>query len=233
MGSERALSDINFFICSTYLDLQQHRNAVIERLQRAAGVINAQEFFGARAQRPLSTCLEELEKSQVFVMLLGPRYGSIEPESGRSYVELEYERATDLGLPKFAYVIDERHPFPIEFVSKGEEAEKLSRFKDRVRVDLTIDQFTTPHDIAEKVFSDLKRELPKKGFRLGDAEVSPALSSEDLLERFVALPKLFAGRTLELPVKLGKYKPAPGEEVSHFEGKALRSRWTTNSRPTN
>ena len=57
MSSEKPLSAINFFVCSTFLDLKAYRDAVIKNLQSHAGVINAQEFFGARDQKPLATCL--------------------------------------------------------------------------------------------------------------------------------------------------------------------------------
>src|SRR5213083_1249204 len=114
--SEQRLSDINFFICSTYVDLRAYRDAVIKEIRSHAGVINAQEFFGARDQKPLHTCLEEVDKSNVFVLFLGPRYGSVDPDSQRSFVESEYERARQRKIPIFAYIIDKSHSFPIEHV---------------------------------------------------------------------------------------------------------------------
>lgn len=206
MSSEKPLSDINFFICSTYRDLRTYRDAVLKNIRSHAGVINAQEFFGARDQKPLATCLEELDKSDVFIMFLGPRYGSVDGDTNRSFVECEYERAKARSIPKFAYLIDISHPFPIEHVSLGEDAERLRRFKDLVQSELTVDYFTTPDDLAKKVYDDLVRELPKRGFKLGqeqpkDKDASAAL----VLRQFLALPKLFHGRTVKMRVQLGSY----------------------------
>ena len=53
---EKKLSDINFFICSTYLDLKTYRAEVIKKIKSQAGLINAQEFFGSRDNKPIETC---------------------------------------------------------------------------------------------------------------------------------------------------------------------------------
>jgi hypothetical protein len=67
--------------------MKAYRDAVIKNIQSHAGAINAQEFFGARDKKPLATCLEEVNKSHVFIMFLGPRYGSTDPETGCSFGE--------------------------------------------------------------------------------------------------------------------------------------------------
>lgn len=198
--------------------MREYRDAVIKDLQGKAGIISAQEFFGSRDQKPLDTCLEELQKSQVFVMFLGPRYGSIDETSGKSFVEREYERACELKLPRFAYMIDENQPFPLKYVSTGNDAEQLSKFKERVRGDLTVSPFTTPSDLAFKVFSDLSRELPKHGFILGkeSAEKEQA-NTQKALEEFRLLPKLFHGRTVSFKARLGKCERASVNECESFD----------------
>jgi hypothetical protein len=46
-----------------------------------------------------------IDDSDVFLLILGGRYGSIEPESGKSYVHIEYEYAVSRNKACFAYVI--------------------------------------------------------------------------------------------------------------------------------
>lgn len=216
MSSEKPLSAINFFVCSTFLDLKAHRDAVIKKLQSYAGVINAQEFFGARDQEPLATCLEEVDKSEVFIMFLGPRYGSIDPGTNLSFVECEYGRAKERSKPRFAYLIDDSHPFPIKYVSQGEDAERLRTFKKVVERELTVNYFTTPDDLAEKVYADLVRELPRKGFTLGEARAQERASASAVLQQFLALPKLFHGRTVRIRAKLGRYSRASKDVCRAF-----------------
>lgn len=216
MSAEK-LSNINFFLCSTYVDLKAYREAVIKNIRSHAGVINAQEFFGARDKKPLTTCLEEVDKSNVFIMFLGPRYGSNDPDTNRSFVECEYYRAGEKNIPRFAYIIDDSHPFPIQHVSVGEDAERLRKFKDVVKAELTISYFMTPDDLAKKVYEDLMRELPKKGFKLGKPEAQDEnLSAAVVFSRFLALPKLFYGRNVKVRARLGTYTRANSDVCEAF-----------------
>jgi len=189
--------------------MAQHRDSVIRKIQSKSGIINAQEFFGSRNSQPLDTCLEEVEQSQVFLLFIGPRYGSIDHESGKSFVEPEYENASELGIPKLAYVIDDEYEFPIKYVSKGREAESLAAFKDRVMAELTVSSFTTPEDLASKVYEDLKRELPKYNFNIG-AEDERDVEDRvvDTLRRFCLLPKIHNGRRARIKCVLGEPKRA-------------------------
>jgi len=210
MNQEAPLSSISFFISSTYEDMAQHRDSVIRKIQSKSGIINAQEFFGSRNSRPLDTCLEEVEQSQVFLLFLGPRYGSIDHESGKSFVEREYEKASERGIPRFAYLIDDKYEFPIMYVSNGKEAESLAAFKNRVSAELTVGRpFTTPEDLASKVYEDLKRELPKYNFNIGaEDEGDVADRVVDTLRRFCLLPKIHNGRRARIKCVLGEPKRA-------------------------
>jgi Domain of unknown function (DUF4062) len=48
-----------------------------------------------------------IDESDVFLLILGGRYGSIDPVSGKSYIQLEYEYAQEQAKPFFAVVIKE------------------------------------------------------------------------------------------------------------------------------
>lgn len=203
----------------------QHRNAVIGKIQSKSGIINAQEFFGARDSKPLNTCLNEVERSQVFLLFLSPRNGSIDHESGKTFVEREYEKACELGILKLAYIMDEEYEYPIKYVSQGEEAQSLAAFKQRVMNDLTVSRFTTPEDLASKVYEDLKRELPRRGFAIGaEDERDDASSVADTLRRFCLLPKIHNGSRVHLKSTLGETKRASESQcnaLSLKQGQAI------------
>jgi hypothetical protein len=222
---EKPLSNISFFISSTYVDMKEYRERVIKNLQAKSGIINAQEFFGSRDSKPLSTCLDEVERSGVFLLFLGPRYGSIHEESGKSFVECEYDKACELGLPRLAYIIDDSYSFPIEHVSVGDDATRLKAFKQRVKEELTISSFTTPDDLAAKVYTDLIRELPRYNFTIGaEDEKTHRESNLDSLRMFTTLPRLFHGRTIEFTGLLSNTKPASQEQceaLSYRSGESV------------
>ena len=62
------------FVCSTFDDLEQEREAVLDALRRVQQRHNAMEFFGARPGRPIDVCLEEVRKSDLLVVLLGLKW---------------------------------------------------------------------------------------------------------------------------------------------------------------
>ncbi len=84
------------FVSSTFQDLQVHRKAVWEVLETFDVVVRGMEQFGARGGTPLQTCLVEVEQADIYVGIIAFRHGSIEPTSGKSYTQLEYERALEL-----------------------------------------------------------------------------------------------------------------------------------------
>jgi Domain of unknown function (DUF4062) len=63
--------------------------------------------FGTVTQ--LETIRRWIAESDVFMLMLGGRYGTVEEESGKSYIQLEYEYALEKGKPVFAAVISERY----------------------------------------------------------------------------------------------------------------------------
>jgi hypothetical protein len=215
MSGEHKLKNINFFICSTYKDLKTYRETVIKKIQSSEGIINAQEFFGARDKRPIETCLEEVRKSHIFILIVGMRYGSIVNGKSKSFVELEYDEAKKLNKPIFAYIIDEAHPFPILYVDRDSNAKKLVNFKTRLLDDYTVDKFTTQDDLADKVIKDLLRDLPKKGYPINEkskklTEISNNI--KDTITIFKTLPKMYYGKEFSIDVKFEGFERASKSE---------------------
>ncbi len=211
------LTEINFFICSTFIDLKNYREEVIKIIKSKSGQINAQEFFGARDQKPIKTCIEEVEKSQIFIMLVAFRYGNIESDSQKSFSELEFEKAKELGIPKFIYFLEDEYPFPPKFVDTGLGAEKVNALKDKLRKDFTISHFTTPEDLAKKVWTDLQNQLPSLGFNIKQSsEEEKTEANQELIRKFLLLPKLYHGNELDIEVKLGANEIANGYECDAF-----------------
>ncbi len=65
------------------------------------------ELFTAGDRSQMATIKEWIDESDVYMLILGGRYGSVEKTSGISYTELEYDYAVQEGKPIFAVVITE------------------------------------------------------------------------------------------------------------------------------
>jgi hypothetical protein len=147
------------FISSTYEDLAQHRRAVWLLLEDFEVVVRGMERFGARPDTPLQTCLAEVEQSDVYVGIIAFRAGSIEGSSGKSYTQLEYEHALQLGKDILVYLADEQQARARYADVDVDPAprEKLKAFKGILRERHTVDTFTSADDLAEKLRRDIGR----------------------------------------------------------------------------
>ena len=58
----------------------EEREGVLDAIRRLKLQHDSMDFFGARAEQPIETCLQEVRASDVLVVIVGHRYGSIVPE---------------------------------------------------------------------------------------------------------------------------------------------------------
>lgn len=93
------------FISSTFTDLIDERQAAVEAILQAGHIPAGMELFAASNQSQWEIIKKWIDESDIYMLILGGRYGSIEPESGLSYTELEYNYACDIGKPLFALVL--------------------------------------------------------------------------------------------------------------------------------
>src|SRR4051812_29297537 len=98
---------LQVFVSSTYLDLQLERQAAVEAILKAGHIPAGMELFAAGDESQLETIKRWIDESDVFMLILGARYGSLEPKTAISYVELEYDYALNREMPIFAVVISE------------------------------------------------------------------------------------------------------------------------------
>ncbi|MDB4906346.1 MAG: hypothetical protein JWO05_1130 [Gemmatimonadetes bacterium] len=99
---------LQVFVSSTYSDLLEERQAAVSAILKAGHIPAGMELFTAGDDSQMETIKRWIDESDVYMLILGGRYGSIEKTSGLSYTELEYNYAIELGKPVFAVVIEEK-----------------------------------------------------------------------------------------------------------------------------
>lgn len=96
---------LQVFVSSTYTDLKKERQAAVAAILKLGHIPAGMELFTAGDQSQWDTIKTWINESDVYMLILGGRYGSVEEKSGLSYTELEYDYAVQTGKPFFAVAI--------------------------------------------------------------------------------------------------------------------------------
>jgi hypothetical protein len=148
------------FVCSTFSDLSEEREGVLDAIRRLKLAHDSMEFFGARAEQPIETCLQEVRKSDVLVVIVGHRYGSIVPDLGISYSEAEYTEGYRLNKPCLVYMRDENVPIlPRQMERDPEKLKLLEKWKEGLNSRHTVASFQDGNRLAVQVAADLARTI--------------------------------------------------------------------------
>ncbi|NYJ18538.1 DUF4062 domain-containing protein [Glaciibacter psychrotolerans] len=92
---------MKIFISSVRTGLEAERDA-LPGLIRALGHEPVRfEDFSAQAVPSREACIKAVESSDAYLLLLGPHYGAVFPETGQSATEDEWVTAQRLGTPRF------------------------------------------------------------------------------------------------------------------------------------
>ena len=134
---------IKIFVSSVSTQLKSTRSQIIQDLSTASYDVSAMERFGARPTVPLNVCLSELRSSDIVILLIGPRYGSLSPQ-GISYTHAEYREAQGAGVPVIAIRI------PNDEGLDAEERARLKTFAAEVRSTTTYDSLR-PDESLERI----------------------------------------------------------------------------------
>lgn len=95
---------LQVFVSSTYTDLIEERQAAVQAILDAGHIPAGMELFKA-GKSQMKTIQKWIDESDVYMLILGGRYGSIEEESDLSYTELEYQYALSKNMPLFSIIL--------------------------------------------------------------------------------------------------------------------------------
>ncbi|HEN3600742.1 TPA: DUF4062 domain-containing protein, partial [Yersinia enterocolitica] len=98
---------LQVFVSSTFNDLKNERQAAVSAILKIGHIPAGMELFTAGDRSQWETIKNWIDESDVYMLILGGRYGSIESESGLSYTELEYNYALETNKPLFSVVIND------------------------------------------------------------------------------------------------------------------------------
>lgn len=118
------------FISSTFQDLQEERQEVIQALLELDCIPAGMELFPAADEDQWTLIREVIANSDYYLVIIGGRYGSIGPR-GVSYTEMEYRYAVEVGKPVLAFIHKDPTSLPVSKVDSDPQfQEKLRVFRN-------------------------------------------------------------------------------------------------------
>lgn len=151
-------TSLTIFVCGTYTDLLDEREGVLDAIRKLQFQHDSMEFFGARPDQAIETCLDEVRRSDALIVIVGHLYGSLVPELGFSFTEAEYNEGFRLGKPCLVYFRDENIPVLPKYMERdAHKITLLKNFKDTLAQRHTVASFRHSYDLAVTVAADLSR----------------------------------------------------------------------------
>jgi len=175
-------NSLTVFLCSTYADLTDEREQILRAIRKLQLQHDSMEFFGARANQAIETCLEEVRRSDLLVVVVGHRYGSLVPGWDLSFSEAEYGEGHRLGKPCLVYLRDDEVPVLPKFMERDpDNMRRLERWKTVLRERHTVAQFSDSNDLALQVSADISRTVQSIQEAQADGKPAPVSSLESMM----------------------------------------------------
>jgi hypothetical protein len=170
-----------FFVSSTFEDLQKERKEVIQALLELDFIPAVMELFPATNEEQWQLIKRILDASDYFILILGGRYGSTD-QTGISYTEKEYDYAVSTGKPILAFIHHDPSSLPSGNVEKSPKGrQKLLDFQKKVKKNKLYRTWKSPEDLAGLVSRAAVRLIstnPGEGWIRGRFAANP----NDLVE---------------------------------------------------
>jgi hypothetical protein len=167
------------FVSSTYEDLREERQqatqAILEMNHMPAGM----ELFPASDLSQWELIKTVINESDYYIVIVGGRYGSIHPQTGLSFTEMEYDYAVSSEVPVLGFVRKDISNVPSKFVENDPAARlKLNAFRQKVMA-RTCRPYGESAELGMLVMKSLMSET-RTNPRVGWVRANQARGKEDI-----------------------------------------------------
>jgi hypothetical protein len=150
------------FVSSVILGLEKEREAVEQIIQSLGLIPNRFEVWPAHPEKPPERCLDEVEDSEVYILILGDKISDI--------TIAEYETARAL-IPNRILVF-------VKDIDRTDEAEE---FYNQIKEECSYNTFSDVNDLRDNVKNAIQSLLYQ--LLTIDKDTTPLLEEEILLEK--------------------------------------------------
>jgi hypothetical protein len=183
------------FVSSTYSDLSAERQSVTMTLLECDAFPTGMEIFPATDDDAWTLIRRVIDGCDYYLLVIAGKYGSVDPTSGLSYTEMEYDYAVSADKPVMAFL----HGNPGQLTSgqcedTDERRAKLENFREKVKKAKHVKFWKSADDLAGQVsrtYNKFVRLYPATGWVRAD-QASSAESLKELLATKARIEELEA-----------------------------------------
>lgn len=236
-GGDKLDKRYQVFISSTFSDLKEERKAIMETLLNAKYITAGMEMFSASNDEQFKYIKKIIDTCDYYILVIGARYGSINPTTGISFTEQEYDYAVSKNIPVLAFLHNDPYNLPTE-KRDDDKRELLEAFRDKVSLSRLCRMWNKSNELVPSVLASLIEETsenPQLGWTRGSSYDPTELLSqinELRLEREKLQKEIL---DLKATIKVNSQKIenlASGSDLYNIKGQMHKySKYGTNYHP--
>jgi hypothetical protein len=180
------------YVSSTIADLTEERRAVLDWLRLARH--QAVDSYLADSDTVRDSCLDDVAACDLYVLLLGHRYGFQPPENnpeGLSITQLEFRRAGECGIPRVALLRTSIPDVSLSDLAEPQRLALVSGFRDEVARQVRPAEFSDLQGLIQGLSTGIQGQLDKLAKR-DEGQAAPVTAGRVL--RLAPRPVFLAGR---------------------------------------
>lgn len=169
------------FISSTFSDLKDERNKVMQTIMSLDSIPAGMELFPAMDEEQFEFIKRIIDDCDYYILIIGARYGSMD-ENGVSYTEKEYDYAVSKNIPVLAFLHNDISSLPMNKADVDDELrKKLEKFRKKVEKGRLVQYWENADNLNAKVAVSLPKTI-KMFPRTGWVKANLMANSESLQE---------------------------------------------------
>jgi len=169
------------FLSSTYADLKEERQQVLQTLMEMDCIPSGMELFPATDEEQWEFIKKVIDDCDYYILIIGGRYGSLSSD-GISYTEQEYQYAVEKGIKVIAFLHDSPDSIAVSKTDVDPVLmEKLKSFREKVASGRLVKFWKTANELPGLVALSLTKTI-KMHPAIGWVRANSQSSTESLNE---------------------------------------------------
>lgn len=173
------------FVSSTYTDLKEERQKVMQTLMEMDCIPAGMEIFPAADEEQWEFIKKIIDDCDYYLLIIGGRYGSM-TKDGISYTEKEFDYAVEKGIKVVALIHEDPDTLPGKKIDKDPELiEKLAKFKEKVKNGRLVKFWSDGNELPGLVALSLQKTIkrhPAIGWVRGNQ-----IANQEILAKYITV----------------------------------------------